>query len=291
MAITQNEQWVNSIIHGDARAILQELPTSSINCIITSPPYYLQRDYNTSTQIGSEKSPIEYVRNLQKVFSECRRVLKEDGTLWLNLGDKYHNGDLLGMPWRVVFALKDDGWTLRSDIIWHKPNAMPSSVKNRPTTDHEYIFLFVQNKNYYYDIDAIREPHVTFTSKSRMKGGRSHFGKKNGTPEQGKNAGNSNLHNGRWDQAFHPQGRNRRTVWEIPLSKFREAHFAVFPDRLVEICILAGCPKDGIVLDPFIGSGTTAVIAQRLGRKYIGIDINPKYCELARKRLCQPVLL
>ena len=291
MAMTQNERWVNSIIQGNAEAILQELPASSINCIITSPPYYLQRDYSASAQIGSEKSPVEYVRNLQIVFSECRRVLEDDGTLWLNLGDKYHNGDLLGMPWRVVFALKDDGWTLRSDIIWHKPNAMPSSVKNRPTTDHEYIFLFVKNKDYYYDIDAIREPHVTFTSKSRMKGGRGHFGKKNGTPEQGKNAGNANLHNGRWDQAFHPKGRNRRTVWEIPLSKCREAHFAVFPDRLVELCILAGCPKDGVVLDPFVGSGTTAVVAQRLGRKYVGIDINLEYCELARKRLYQPALL
>ena len=291
MTMIQGEQWVNSIIHGDARTILQELPTSSINCIITSPPYFLQRDYNASVQIGSEKSPEEYVRNLQAVFSECRRVLKEDGTLWLNLGDKYHNGHLLGMPWQVAFALTDDGWILRSDVIWHKPNAMPSSVKNRPTTDHEYIFLFVKNKDYYYDIDAIREPHVTFTPKSRMRGGRNHFGKKNGTPEQGKNTSNPNLHSGRWDQAFHPKGRNRRTVWEIPLSKFREAHFAVFPEKLVELCVLAGCPEDGIVLDPFIGSGTTAVVAQRLGRKFVGIDINSEYCEMARKRLHQPALL
>lgn len=285
MTMTQNEHWVNSIIHGDARTILRELPGSSIHCIVTSPPYYLQRDYDASIQIGSEKSPADYVRNLQIIFSECRRVLKGEGTLWLNLGDKYYNGNLLGMPWQVAFALKDDGWMLRSDIIWHKPNAMPSSVKNRPTTDHEYIFLFVKNKTYYYDIDAIREPHVTFTSKSRMKGGRNHFGKKNGTPEQGKNAGNPNLHSGRWDQAFHPKGRNRRTVWEIPLSKFRGVHFAVFPERLVELCILAGCPKDGIVLDPFIGSGTTAVVAQRLGREYVGIDINSEYCEMARRRL------
>jgi len=289
--MVQGEQWVNSIIHGDARTVLQELPTSSINCIITSPPYFLQRDYNASVQIGSEKSPEEYVRNLQAVFSECRRVLKEDGTLWLNLGDKYHNGHLLGMPWQVAFALTDDGWILRSDIIWHKPNAMPSSVRNRPTTDHEYIFLFVKNKDYYYDIDAIREPHVTFTPKSRMRGGRNHFGKENGTPEQGKYVGNPNLHSGRWDQAFHPKGRNRRTVWEIPLSKFREAHFAVFPERLVELCTLAGCPEDGIVLDPFIGSGTTAVVAQRLGRKFVGIDINSEYCEMARERLRQPALL
>jgi site-specific DNA-methyltransferase (adenine-specific) len=195
------------------------------------------------------------------------------------------------MPWRVALALKDDGWVLRSDIIWHKPNAMPSSVKNRPTTDHEYVFLFAKSGDYYYDIDSIREPHVTFTPKSRMRGGRNHFGKKDGTPEDGKNAGNSNLHNGRWDQAFHPKGRNRRTVWEIPLSKFRDAHFAVFPEKLVELCILAGCPTDGIVLDPFAGSGTTAVVAQRLGRKYVGIEINPEYCKMAKGRLYQPTLL
>lgn len=287
----QSEQWVNSIIQGDATTVLRQLPSSSINCIITSPPYYFQRDYNTDTQVGNEDSPEDYIKNLQMIFSECYRVLKEDGTLWLNLGDKYHNGHLLGMPWRVALALKDDGWILRSDIIWHKPNAMPSSVKNRPTTDHEYVFLFVKSSDYYYDIDAIREPHVTFTPKSRMKGGRNHFGKKDGTPEDGKNAGNSNLHNGRWDQAFHPKGRNRRTVWEIPLSKFRDAHFAVFPEKLVELCVLAGCPTSGIVLDPFAGSGTTAVVAQRLGRKYVGIEINPEYCEMAKGRLYQPALL
>jgi len=288
----QIEQWANSIIQGDAAVILKQLPVSSVNCIITSPPYYLQRDYDIDTQIGNEDSPAEYIRNLQVVFTECHRVLREDGTLWLNLGDKYHDGHLLGLPWRVALALKDDGWVLRSDIIWHKPNAMPSSVRNRPTTDHEYVFLFAKNcGDYYYDIDAIREEHVTFTAKSRMKGGRNHFGKKNGTPEEGKNTGNPNLHDGRWDQAFHTKGRNRRTVWEIPLSKFRDAHFAVFPEKLVEICVLAGCPLGGIVLDPFLGSGTTAVVAQRLGRKYVGIEINPEYCEMAKARVFQPALL
>ncbi len=291
MVIGQHEVWLNSIIQGDARTSLRELPDSAIDCIVTSPPYYLQRDYSTPFQIGNEESPDEYIHNLRSVFIECYRVLRDEGTFWLNMGDKYHDGELLGIPWRVALALKNDGWILRSDIIWYKPNAMPSSVKNRPTTDHEYIFLFVKGPGYYYDIDAIREPHVTFTVKSRMQGGRGHFGKKNGTPEQGKNMGNSNLHDGRWDQAFHPKGRNRRTVWEIPLSKFREAHFAVFPEKLVELCILAGCPQDGVVLDPFIGSGTTAVVAQRLGRKFVGVDSNPDYCEMARKRLRQPMLL
>lgn len=290
MAI-QSAQWVNSIMHGDALSVLRRLPSASIHCVITSPPYYMQRDYSAPHQIGNEKSPSEYVDNLRAVFSECRRVLKDDGTLWLNLGDKYQDGTLLGMPWRVALALQADGWLLRSDIIWRKPNAMPSSVKNRPTTDHEYVFLLAKSSQYYYDIDAIREPHVTFSSDSRMKGGRNHFGKRNGTPESGKNEGNPNLHNGRWDQAFHPKGRNRRTVWDIPLSKFRGVHFAVFPERLVELCVMAGCPENGIVLDPFIGSGTTAVVAQRLGRKYVGIDSNPEYCEMAQSRLIQDILV
>lgn len=284
--------WVDSIIAGDARTCLRDLPDASLHCIVTSPPYYQQRDYSTSLQIGNEKSPDEYVRNLLLVFAECRRALRDDGTLWLNLGDKYDDGELLGMPWRVALALKEAGWLLRSDIIWYKPNAVPSSVKNRPTTDHEYVFLFAKSKDYYYDIDAIREPHVTFSPESKMRGGRNHFDKtENGTPEQGKYAGVSNLHSGRWDQAFHPLGRNRRTVWEIPLSKSRDAHFAVFPEKLVEICILAGCPQRGIVLDPFLGSGTTAVVAQRLGRSFVGVDSNPEYCEIARQRLHQPTLL
>lgn len=281
----------NTILSGDSAQILASLPDDSVHCIVTSPPYYQQRDYSTEIQIGNEDTPEEYVTALQRVFRECWRILRSDGTLWLNLGDKYQDGNLLGMPWRVVLALQSDRWILRSDIIWHKPNAMPSSVKNRPTTDHEYIFLLTKTTDYYYDIDAIREPHVTFSEKSKMKGGRNHFGKVNGTPEQGKNGGNNNLHGGRWDQAFHPKGRNRRTVWEIPLSKNRDAHFAVFPEKLVELCVLAGSPKNGVVLDPFLGSGTTAVVAQRLSRKYIGIDSNPAYCAMATERLHQPTLL
>ncbi len=288
---SDKKQWLDSILLGDACKVLTELPDLSVHCIVTSPPYYQQRDYSTPVQIGNENSPEEYIGNLRRVFIQCFRVLREDGTFWLNLGDKYQDGALLGMPWRIALTLKDDGWFLRSDIIWHKPNAMPSSVKNRPTTGHEYIFLFSKGKTYHYDIDAVREPHVTFTPQSRMRGGRNHFGKTNGTPEEGKNKGNSNLHNGRWDQAFHPKGRNRRTVWEIALSKFRDAHFAVFPEKLVELCVLAGCPENGIVLDPFVGSGTTAVVAQRLGRHYVGIDSNPKYCNMAKERVLQPTLL
>lgn len=283
----ENAAWVNSIICGDATQALKQLPAESVDCIVTSPPYYMQRDYSVPLQIGNESKPCEYVGNLCQVFAECRRVLTPHGTMWLNIGDKYQNGELLGMPWRVALALKDDGWLLRSDIIWHKPNAMPSSVKNRPTTDHEYIFMFVKTNDYYYDADSIREPHVTFSPNSRMKGGRNHFDKINGTPENGKNAGSANLHNGRWDQAFHPKGRNRRTVWQMPLSKFRGVHFAVFPEKLAETCIQAGCPSGGIVLDPFVGSGTSAVVAQRLGRKFVGIDNNSAYCKMARERVGQ----
>lgn len=284
-------KWVDSIIEGDAYERLTQFPDDSIDCIVTSPPYYQQRDYSTAVQIGNEPTAELYIARLKEVFAQALRVLKPTGTLWLNLGDKYDKGELLGLPWRVAFALKDIGWLLRSDIIWHKPNAVPSSVRNRPTTDHEYVFLFAKSLDYFYDIDSIREPHVTFGPDSKMKGGRNHFGKAEGTPESGKNGGNPNLHKGRWDQAFHPKGRNRRTVWEIPLSKYRGAHFAVFPEKLVELCILAGCPEGGLVLDPFVGSGTTAVTAQRLGRHHVGIDSNPEYCALAQARLSQPSLL
>ena len=279
-------EHLNQIINRDALTGLRRIADAAVDVIVTSPPYFQQRNYrNANDQLGREATPAEYVERLAAVFQESLRVVKPSGSLWLVLGDKYQNGELLGMPWRVALALKDLGWILRSDIIWHKPNAMPSSVKTRPTTDHEYVFFFSRSREYYYHADAIREPHVTFTSKSRMRGGRQHFHKRGGTPEKGKNSGDLNLHDGRWDQAFHPQGRNKRTVWSIPLSKFREAHFAVFPETLVETCVKASCPDQGVVLDPFLGSGTTAVVAQRLGRHFIGIDCVAEYCEMAQRRI------
>ncbi|WP_071190959.1 site-specific DNA-methyltransferase [Trichormus sp. NMC-1] len=280
-----NFDQTNFIINAEALDALKKLPDELVQTVITSPPYYDQRDYCANQQIGNEESPEKYINRLVEVFDEVKRVLKEDGTLWLNLGDKYINGNLAGLPWKLALSLKERGWILRSDIIWYKPNAMPSSVKNRPTTDHEYIFLFAKSSKYYYDADAIREPHVTFSDNSKMKGGRNHLGKAGGTPEEGKNAGNSNLHKGRWDQAFHPKGRNKRTVWQVPLSKFRDAHFAVFPEKLVEPCILAGSPESGIVLDPFFGSGTVGLVANKKGRNFIGIEINDNYCEIASKRI------
>ena len=279
------EPLVNSVICGDALKVLPGVPSGTVDAVVTSPPYFGQRDYSHPDQIGNEATPSLYIETLVAVFRECRRVLKQDGTLWVNLGDKYKGGQLLGMPWRLAFALQEDGWLLRSDVVWFKPNAMPSSVKNRFTTDHEYLFLLAKGADYYFDTDAIREPHVTFSEKSRMKGGRNHFGKRGGTPERGKNGGNPNLHTARWDQAFHPKGRNKRTVWEVPLSKCPDAHFAVFPEKLIEPCILAGSRAKGLVLDPFLGSGTTALVARRLGRSFIGVDCNQKFCKIAERRI------
>lgn len=278
-------EWLDQFHCGDAAELATRLVPESIDTVITSPPYFQQRDYGDPGQLGQEATPEEYVERLVRVFAAIRPALRHQGTLWVVLGDKYLENQLLGMPWRYALAMQQAGWFLRSDCIWQKPNAMPSPVRNRPTTDHEYVFLFSRESSYYYDADAIREPHVTFSEHSKMKGGRGHFGVRGGTPEKGKNSGKQNLHDGRWDQAFHPLGRNKRTVWSIPLSKYREAHFAVFPERLVETCLLATCPPGGVVLDPFSGAGTTALVARRSGRRYIGFDCNEEYCELARKRL------
>jgi DNA modification methylase len=279
---------LDQILLGDVRELSRGLPAGSVHCIVTSPPYYGHRAYSAAgdpRELGREKAPQDYVDALVGCLGEAGRLLRDDGTLWLNLGDTYRRGRLLGIPWRVALALQDAGWHLRADIVWHKPNAMPSSVRTRPTTDHEYLFLLSKSASYHYDADAIREPHVTFTERSRMRGGRGHFGKRAGTPERGKNQGNGNLHDARWDEYFHPAGRNRRTVWSVPLGKFREAHFAVFPEALIEPCVKAGCPPGGVVLDPFMGSGTTAVVCRRLGRHYLGFELIPEYVELARRRL------
>lgn len=280
--------FLDKILLGDVRELGPQLPEQSIHAVVTSPPYFGHRNYSEgkdSNEIGRETRVEDYVSHLVDCFESIKGCLRDDGTLWLNLGDTYRDKQLLGVPWRVALALKDAGWYLRSDIIWHKPNAMPSSVKDRPTVDHEYLFLFSKGASYHYDADAIREPHVTFSPNSRMRGGRNHLGKKNGTPEKGKNGGSSNLHDGRWDQYFHPLGRNKRTVWTVTLGKFREAHFAVFPEGLIEPCIKAGSPPDGVVLDPFMGAGTTALVSKRLGRHFVGFDLVSKYVDLATQRV------
>ena len=288
--IAKYKSFKDSLILGDSYSVLNKLPKNIAQMIVTSPPYFGHRKYDNSgkfenLEIGREKKVEDYVSNLSEILGKAREVIKKNGTLWLNLGDTYVSGELQGIPWRVVFALKKKGWILRSEIIWNKPNAMPSSVKIRPTTSHEHIFLFSKSFKYLYDSDAIREPHVTFSEKSKMKGGRSHLGKRGGTPEKGKFAGHSNLHNGRWDQAFHPKGRNKRTVWEIPLGKCREAHFAVFPEKLIRDCIKAGSQAGDIILDPFMGAGTTAITSKRLGRNFLGIELIPHYVDTCLKRI------
>jgi DNA modification methylase len=270
---------------GDALQVLRQLPRESVDAIVSSPPYYRQRDYGDDGQLGRERSPEQYVERLVEILVEAREVLKPSGSLWLVLGDKYVDGRLLGMPWRVALGAQARGWILRSDIIWHKPNAIPSPVKNRPTVDHEYIFFLTKSENYYYQADAIREPHVTFSSESKMRGGRKHFQAGERTPEAGKYSGYGSLHQGTWDRAFHPKGRNKRTVWSVPLSKSRDAHLAVFPEKLVGTILKAACPPKGVVLDPFLGSGTTALVASAMGHTAWGIDIQRDYCNLSQQRL------
>ncbi len=278
----------NKVLLGDISQVVKDLPDDYFQAIVTSPPYYGLRKYSDEenlSEIGREGVPEDYINNLVGIFRALRNKLRKDGLFWLNLGDSYKGKNLLGIPWRVALALQDDGWILRSDIIWRKTNAMPSSVKDRPTTEHEYIFMFSKDSSYFYDADSIREPHVTFSENSKMKGGRNHLGKRDGTPENGKNSGNSNLHNGRWDQAFHPLGRNKRTVWDISLGKFRDAHFAVYPEKLVETCVLASTKRDDVVFDPFAGSGTTGVVACRLGRFFCGVELVKKYQMMAQQRI------
>ena len=289
-----------------------ELPVDdeSIDCVVTSPPYWGLRDYGVDEQIGLESTPEKYVENMVNVFREIKRVLKSSGTVWLNIGDSYvsnpisANGanevrsneetgglqkgysrrvtyrggtlkpkDLVGIPWMVAFALRADGWYLRSDIIWNKPNPMPEPVKDRPTKSHEYIFLLTKSPTYYYDADAIREPLDTQLHKPGNKTAygvvmRTDFG----TDAMDRVWGN-------------PSGRNKRSVWTVNTHPYPDAHFATFPEKLVEPCILAGSPLGGTVLDPFVGSGTTLAVAQRLGRNGIGTDISSEYLALASKRL------
>ena len=271
------------ILCGDALEQLHTLPAESIHTCITSPPYYNQRDYGISGQIGMEHTPEQYIVTLVAIFSEVWRVLRPDGTLWLNIDDSYagsgngrmgdgsgymgrpsksslyqgtrsgilhktqspccKNKDLIGIPWMLAFALRTEGWYLRQDIIWHKPNCMPESTRDRCTSSYEHLFLLSKSRRYYFDSAAIREPAAV--------GGY----------------------------------RNKRNVWSINTKGYAGAHFASFPEKLVEPCVLAGCPPDGTVLDPFAGSGTTGVVAKRLGRRFTGIELSPAYCKLAAERI------
>jgi len=302
--------------NGDALAVLRTMESESVNCCVTSPPYFGLRDYKVDGQIGLEPTPEEFIAKLVDVFREVRRVLKDDGTLWVNIGDSYHattsnNGgysakstlagftnpstkgrqaqesgnrvkietgvkpkDLIGIPWMLAFALRADGWYLRSEIIWHKPNPMPESVTDRPTKAHEQIFLLSKSAQYFYDAEAVQEQGV---------GRETYFGSDRYSKGSGRNdAGSYNA----TERAF----RNRRSVWSIASSPYAAAHFATFPPALIEPCILAGCPAGGVVLDPFAGSGTTAQVANKFGRRAILIELNREYCDLILKRNCQKTL-
>ena len=393
---------IDTIIQGDALTRLKELPSESVDCCITSPPYFGLRDYGVEGQIGLEESPEAYVSKLVEVFREVRRVLKKEGTLWLNLGDSYAGSwgnsghrpeldhtssyqrgkkteyfsrggwdqrrevppnqkvagckpkDLIGIPWTVAFALRADGWWLRSDIIWHKPNCMPESCKDRPTKSHEYMFLLSKSKKYYYDAEVISEDAInTKMPGKNMRDTRETYG-----PQNGGNSGLRDLKQ-RYKNGDWPTKRNKRTVWTVATKPFAEAHFATFPPALIEPCILAGtsergvCPECGkawvrqikstggrdwhndkmvskgipgeilgdggykrgqsatqlndtkqhvtigwlpscqcscdpvpaVVIDPFFGAGTTGLVAKKLGRHYIGIELNEAYIGMAQKRI------
>jgi DNA modification methylase len=316
----------DTIICGDSLETLKTFPNNSVNCCITSPPYWGLRDYGVEGQLGLEKTPEEYVAKMIDVFREVRRVLCDDGTLWLNLGDSYaaqrggtyqpaetlaggvsgktnngdrvnrdrHDGynptrfasriglkhkDLIGIPWRVAFALQADGWYLRQDIIWHKPNPMPESVTDRCTKSHEYVFLMAKSQKYFYDSVAIAEESLWF--KSDVCGGKGNI------RYEGKRTQGDPSKNGQQSFVTINPTRNRRSVWTIATQPFKEAHFAVFPPDLIKPMILAGCPEGGTVLDPFMGSGTTAITSMALGRHFVGIELNPEYAEMARCRVAK----
>jgi DNA modification methylase len=308
------------IILGDCITGMKTLPDGCVQTCITSPPYFGLRDYDGGdSEIGQEDTVDGYVQKMTEVFREVRRILRDDGTLWLNLGDSYMsakncapppqtvaNGnarsmptdfipanrkdqdglktkDLIGIPWRVALALQADGWYLRQDIIWSKPNPMPESVADRCTKSHEYIFLLSKKPRYYYDHNAIKEPHKWSHVGEMRKGKDSKNGGSIEAPVKGKGNTTGSF------RAFGEGGKNKRSVWTVNAKGYKGAHFAVYPENLIEPCVLAGCPKDGTVFDPFTGSGTTAVVALKNGRNYIGTELNPEYVKIAEARIKESV--
>lgn len=356
---------LNRIYHGDTRALLKKIPDGSIHCCVTSPPYWGLRDYGVDGQIGLEETPEEFVVSMVKIFREVKRALRPDGTLWLNIGDSYAQDskrggkmggkhakglhgttgigrnrnksglpgkNLVGIPWRVAFALQADGWYLRQDIIWAKPNPMPESVTDRCTKSHEYIFLMSKAARYFYDNEAIKEPAGEKGSANSFRGGcyvngntdNSTMGKRtvSGNKKVKVPSGwdtNKGSHdkligrykkrpskkkgsfNGKTEAMAHTgqnafravtDTRNKRSVWVVGSQPFKKAHFATFPPKLIEPCILAGCPKGGTVLDPFFGSGTTGYVALENNRNFIGFELNPDYIKIAEDRIkcAEPML-
>jgi len=268
------------MLEGDTRDRLADLEAESVQTVVTSPPYWGLRDYGVDGQLGLEATLDEYVANLVAVFREVRRVLRDDGTVWLNLGDSYAGlkpKDLCGTPWRVAFALQADGWWLRQEIIWHKPNPMPESVKDRCTRGHEQVFMLTQKARYFYDADAIREADAgTDHARTVLEG----------QPSLEPSNGLLPTHSGlRKAEGRKGAGRNKRSVWTVATQPYSEAHFATFPPKLIEPCILAGSREGDTVLDPFAGSGTTLMVALRHNRSALGIELNPEYVRLAERRI------
>ena len=276
------------ILEGNCLETLRVLPDNSVQCCVTSPPYYNQRDYGTADQIGQEATPQEYVKNLVAVFTEVRRVLTPTGTLWLNVGDKYDAGRLLGVPWRLVFALEAAGWILRQDIIWSKKNPMPESVKTRCTRAHEYVFLLTKGATWYFNAEAIKEPQAEISIRRA-------FSKNNVADRKDAAASHYALSGAAQDKTYEkmrasiaagePQMRNKWSVWNLSTANIKGAHFAPFPVELVTTCLLAGTQSGDTVLDPFGGSGTVGVAAQQLGRHAILCELNPEYVRLIEERV------
>lgn len=310
------EHTATKILCGDAREKLKELPDKSVQMCVTSPPYYGLRNYGVDGQIGFEETPEQYVVALANVIDEVKRVLKPDGTLWVNIGDSYAGSgkgganypestkkskqatnkgstiaplpikvpsgtkpkDLIGIPWMLAFELRRRGWYLRQDIIWAKPNPMPESVRDRCTKSHEYLFLLSKSQNYFFNHDAMKEDAVYTVSQGQSQNHRYGGNKYTATPDE--------FYRTKSGNAYAYTGfRNKRDVWSIPVVPYAEAHFATFPEELVKPCILAGSREGDTVLDPFNGAGTTGVVCVKLGRNYIGTELNPKYVALAEKRI------
>lgn len=308
---------LNKIYCGNAIDVLKSFPAESVNCVVTSPPYYGLRNYGVDGQIGLEDSPEAFIERLVDVFMECHRVLKRDGTMWIVIGDSYagsgrgvgnvnikgiqssvsfmcdilkpyringyKNKDLMGIPWALAFALRSRGWYLRQDIIWHKPNPMPESVKDRCTRAHEYIFLLSKSPRYFFNHAAMLEPaNYDGRKKGIREASKKYVLPNTGAPIQTISKGGE-----RWTIVDGVHVRNRRDVWRVNTRPFKSAHFATFPPELITACVTAGCPVGGVVLDPFIGAGTAAVVARRHGRQFVGVELNPEYIKIAEKRLAE----
>jgi DNA modification methylase len=315
----------NNILCGDAPEVLKTLAAESVHCCITSPPYYGLRDYGVGGQIGLEATPAEYVSRLVDVFRQVRRVLRQDGTLWIVIADSYAGSakgalpekrlqeskskqryrystgnpaanipktwpnikpkDMIGVPWLLAFALRDDGWYLRSEIIWHKPNALPESCRDRPTRSCEHIFLLAKSSRYYYDQAAVAEPIAEGTRARMRRAVSANHKYANAAPGQSLQTFNQPRPNRSGAEVTLVDTRNLRNMWSVSAKSYHGAHFATYPAELITPCVLAGCTPGGVVLDPFFGSGSTGEAALKLGRRYLGVDLNPAYCRLAEERL------